>query len=195
MQVDSTTLDDALNNNFNTVANLFQATLTSSSPNLQPSGTNMSSFTGSITFGITMSGSNISALTATSGGQSVASQFLFAGTTIQGAPGTPYAGMYLNYTGTGETATVTSSQGLANQVYSVSNDFASSTSGSLETLITGKQSQNLQFTSQYNNWISEANDYTNFLLTQYSSLTTQIQSAGETLTTLTALMNASNSSS
>jgi flagellar hook-associated protein 2 len=195
MQVDATTLDNALNNNFDTVANLFQATLTSSSVNLQPSGTNMSSFTGTITFGITMSGSNISTLTATSGGQNVASQFLFAGTTIQGAPGTPYAGMYLNYTGTGETATVTSSQGLANQVYTVSNNFASPTEGSLETLISGKQSQNLQFTSQYNNWINEANDYSNFLLTQYSSLTTQIQSAGETLTTLTALMNASNSSS
>ncbi|HMA52640.1 MAG TPA: hypothetical protein VKP60_22930, partial [Magnetospirillaceae bacterium] len=80
--------------------------------------------------------------------------------------------------------------GVANQVYSVADNFASATSGSVQTLITDKQSQNLQFTSQYNNWISTANNYTTFLVTQYSALTTQIQSAGQTLNTLTALMNA-----
>lgn len=190
MQVDSTTLDDALNNNFNTVANLFQATLTSSSVNLQTSGSNLSTFSGTLTFGITMTGTNISGLTVN--GQSAANKFLFAGNQIQGMPGTAYSGMYFNYTGTGETVTVTSTQGIANQAYTVANNFGNATSGSVQTLIGDKQNQNLQFTNQYNSWINTANDYTNFLVTQYSQLTTQIQSAGNTLNTLTALMNADN---
>ena len=76
--------------------------------------------------------------------------------------------------------------------YTTANNFASTTSGSLQGLITDDKNQNLQFTSQYNNWVNEANDYTNFLLTQYSALTTQIQESGQTLNTLTALMNADN---
>jgi flagellar hook-associated protein 2 len=189
MQIDSTTLDDALNNNFDTVANLFQATLTTSSVNLQSSGANLSTFSGSLTLGISVDGSgNITNLTLNGG--SATGSFIAVGNTIQGQYGTPYAGMYFTYTGTGETVTVNSTQGIGNQVYSVANNFANSNSGSVQTLITDKQSQNLQFTSQYNNWINEANDYTNFLLTQYSSLTTQIQSAGQTLSTLNALFTA-----
>jgi len=190
MVVNATTLDSALNNNFNTVANLFQATLTTNSVNLQPSGNNLSTFAGSFQLGITMTGSNISGLTLN--GASAASDFIFAGNSIQGLYGTPYSGMYFNYTGPGETVTVNSTQGIGNQVYTAANNFGNATNGSVQNLITSKQSQNINFTSQYNNWVNEANAYANFLLTQYSSLTTQIQSAGQTLTTLTALMNADN---
>jgi len=192
MVIDSTTLDNSLNDNFQTVANLFQATLTTSSVNLQPSGNNLSTFAGSFTLGITMTGSNISGLTLN--GKSAAGSFIFAGNTIQGQYGTPYAGMYFTYGGTGETVTVNSTQGVGNQVYTTANNFANTSSGSLQTLIQDDQNQNLNYTSQYNNWVNEANAYTNFLLTQYSALTTQIQTAGQTLNTLTALMNASNNS-
>ncbi len=197
MQIDSTTLDDALNNNFDTVANLFQSTLTSSSVNLQPSGSDTSTFSGQLTFGITTDSlGNVSSLTLNGG--SASGNFIAVGNQIQGQYGTPYSGMYFTYTGTAnssESVTVNSTQGLANQVYTVSDNFGDATSGSVETLIENKQQQNLQFTSQYNNWVNEANDYTTYLLSQYSSLTTQIQSAGQTLDTLTALMNADNSSS
>ena len=192
MMINSTTLDNALNNSFTTVANLFQATLTSSSPNLQPSGTNQSTFTGSFNLGITVTGGNVTGLTLNGG--SAASSFIFSGNTIQGLYGTPYAGMYFTYTGTGETVTVTSTQGIGNQVYTTANNFGNTTNGTVQSLVTNKESQNASFTSQYNNWVNEANAYANFLLTQYSSLTTQIQSAGQTLTTLTALMNADNRS-
>jgi flagellar hook-associated protein 2 len=195
MVVDSTTLDDALNNNFNTVANLFQATLTSSSVNLQPSGSNLSSFAGSLTFGITTDATG-GIKTLTVNGQPLSNNFIISGTnTIEGQFGTAYSGMYFTYSGqanSSETVTVNSTQGLGNQVYTVSNNFGSATSGSVQTLISNKQQQNLQFTSQYNSWINTANNYANFLISQYSSLTTQIQSAGQTLNTLTALMNADN---
>lgn len=189
MQINSTTLDNALNNSFNTVANLFQATLTTSSVNLQSTGTDLATYAGSLTLGISVDGSgNITNLTLNGG--SSAGSFIAVGNTIQGQYGTPYAGMYFTYTGTGETVTVNSTQGIGNQVYGVANNFANSNSGSVQTLIADKQNQNLQFTSQYNNWINEANTYTNFLLTQYSSLTTQIQTAGQTLSTLNALFTA-----
>jgi len=200
MQIDSTTLDDALNNNFDTVANLFQSTLTSSSVNLQPSGSDMSTFSGQLTLGISVdsSGSVDPTNLMVNGQLSTGADFDVAGNQISGVFGSPYAGMYFTYTGTpnsSETVTVNSTQGLANQVYTVSDNFGDATSGSVESLITNKQQQNLQFTSQYNNWVNEANDYTTYLLSQYSSLTTQIQSAGQTLDTLTALMNASDSTS
>lgn len=192
MQIDSTTLDDALNNNFDTVANLFQSTLTTDTADLQPSGSNLSTFSGSFSLGITMTGSNITGLTVN--GKSAAGDFIFAGNTIQGQFGTPYSGMFFTYTGSGETVKVSSTQGIAGGIYTTANNFASTTTGSLQTLIQDDQSQNLSYSSQYNNWVNEANDYTNFLLTQYSSLTSQIQQSGQTLDTLTALMNASNNS-
>jgi len=195
MQINATTLDDALNNNFQTVASLFQSTLTSSSTDLTPAGSNMSSYNGSLTFEITSDSSGNLKTVTMNGGQSITGNFVLAGNSLQGQFGTPYAGMYLTYSGpanNAETVTVTSTQGIANKVYTAANDFGNTTSGTVQGLIQNKQSQDLQFTSQYNNWVNEANNYTNFLLTQYSSLTTQIQSAGQTLNTLTALMNASN---
>ena len=194
MQIDATTLDDALNDNFQTVANLFQSSLASSSPNLVPSGSNLSSFNGDVQFTIGMTGSNIGSLNVQANGQDVSTNFIFAGNTIQGLFGTPYSGMYFTYNGTGETATVTSTQGIGNQLYDTANKYANTTSGTVQSLVVDKQTQDLQFTSQYNNWVNEANNYTNFLLNQYSSLTSKIQAAGQTLNTLTALMNAQYSS-
>ena len=192
MVIDATTLDNALNDNFTTVANLFQSTLTSSSVNLTPSTTNLSTFSGSFSLGITMTGSDITGLTLN--GASAAGDFIFAGNTIQGQFGSPYSGMFFTYNGSGETVTVNSSQGVGNQVYTTADKFANTNTGTVQGLITDNQSQDLQFTSQYNNWINQANDYTNFLLTQYSSLTTQIQNAGQTLSTLNALFTAQYSS-
>ena len=195
MQIDATTLDNELNNNYDTVANLFQATLTSSSVNLTPSGSNLSTYAGSFTFEIATNASGDISTVTMNGGQSIAGKFLIVGNQIEGQYGTAYSGMYFSYNGAAsnsETVTVNSTQGIANQVYTAANDFANTTSGSVQSLITGKQEQNISFTSQYNNWVNEANNYANFLLSQYSSLTTQIQSAGQTLNTLTALMNADN---
>jgi flagellar hook-associated protein 2 len=102
--------------------------------------------------------------------------------------------MFFTYNGTGETTTVTSTQGIGNLVYTASNKYANTTSGTVQSLINDKQTQDLQFTSQYNNWVNEANNYTNFLLNQYSALTSKIQSAGQTLSTLNALFTAQYSS-
>lgn len=192
MVIDPTTLDTALNDNFTTVANLFQSTLSSSSVNLTPSGTNLSTYSGSFKLGITMTGSDITGLTVN--GQSNTGKFIFHGNTIEGQSGSAYSGMYFTYNGPGETVNVTSSQGVGSQVYTTANKFANTTTGSVQGLITDNENQDLQFTSQYNNWVNQANAYTNFLLTQYSSLTTQIQNAGQTLSTLNALFTAQYSS-
>ncbi len=194
MQIDATTLDGALNDNFQMVADLFQSTLTSASPNLVPSGSNLSNFGGQLQFTIGMTGSAIGSLAVMANGQNVSNNFIFAGNTIQGLYGTPYSGMFFTYNGTGETTTVTSTQGVGNMVYSAANKYANTTTGTVQSLIDDKQTQDLQFTGQYNNWVNEANNYTDFLLNQYSALTSKIQSAGQTLNTLNALFQAQFSS-
>ena len=92
----------------------------------------MSSFSGSFTFNITMTGSIITGLTLNNN-QSITGKFMFAGNTIQGAPNSPYAGMFFNYTGATGSVTVNSTQGIANQAYTVANNFGDATSGSVQT--------------------------------------------------------------
>jgi flagellar hook-associated protein 2 len=144
MQIDSTTLDDALNNNFSTVANLFQSTLTTSTADLTPSGSNLSTYSGSLTFEITSDSSGSLKTVTMNGGQSITGSFLVVGNTIEGQYGSPYSGMYFTYSGaasSSETVTVTSTQGIANQVYTAANDFGNSTSGTVQGLISNKQNQ------------------------------------------------------
>jgi flagellar hook-associated protein 2 len=193
LNVNTTTLSSALANNFASVNGFFQSELTTSAYTLQPIGTDFSSFNGSFQLGISMSGGTISGLTLNGGDAS--GDFTFSGNTITGVSGSPYAGMSFSYTGSGETVTVTSTQGMGNQVYTAADNYADPISGSLQNLIANIQSQDTSLTSQYNSIIDEANSYTNFLLTQYSALTTQIQTAGQTSDTLQALFNASNGSS
>jgi flagellar hook-associated protein 2 len=192
LTVNSTTLSQVLATDFTTAANFFQSSVTASSPDLQPSTTDFSSFAGSFTLGVSMSGSNISALTL-NGSAAPASDFTFSGTSISGAAGSPYAGLYFTYTGSGTGAspiTVTSTQGMANQIYTNATNYADPTVGSIQGLIASDQNQNSSLTANYNTWVTEANNYTNFLLQQYASLTTQIQNNGQTLNTLNALFTA-----
>jgi flagellar hook-associated protein 2 len=190
LTLDNTTLSEQLSTNFSTVANLFQSSVTTDSTNLQPSTTDYSSFTGQFTLGVTSSGGTITGLTLN--GANASSDFSFSGNTISGLASGPYAGMYFTYSGGDGTdnITVTSAQGIANQLYNTANNYGNTLTGSVQNLITSDQNQDLSYTTQYNTLIDEANSYTNFLVQQYSSLTSQIQSAGQTLTTLTALMNA-----
>jgi len=190
--VDSTTLSQNLTSNFAGVANFFQSTISTSSATLQPSSNDFTSYAGSFSLGIATSGGSISGLTLNGG--SADGDFTFSGNTISGVAGSPYAGMYFTYTGTGETVTVTSTQGMANQIYTTSNNYGNTTTGSIQMLINNDQNEDSSYTAQYNNVIDEANNYTNFLLQQYSDLTTQMQSAGQTLNTLNALFTAQYSS-
>lgn len=192
--LNSTTLTQQLAGNFSSVASLFQSQITTDSSDLTPSPTDYGSFSGTFTLGVTASGGNVTGLTLN--GQNASNDFTFSGNTISGVTGSAYAGIYFTYSGGNGTnaVTVTATQGIANQLYTATNNFSNSLTGSVQNLINTDQTENQSYTSNYNTLINEANSYTNFLVQQYSDLTTRIQNSGQTLNTLTALINASNNS-
>jgi len=118
------------------------------------------------------------------------SLFTVDGNNIIGASGTIYAGMAFTYTGsTSQSITVTSTLGLAAQLYQIAND-ASGTSGSLQTQIDSLTSQDTTMTQKVNDIQSDAAAYQNQLEAQYAKYQAAIQSANTTMNYLTALLNA-----
>ena len=191
LQIDSTTLSNTMSSSFSTVANFFQSSVTTSSGDLQAGNTAQSNFNGTFTLGVTATGGNITALSLNGG--SAAGAFTFNGNSINGVPGSPYAGLYFTFgpqSALAEQITVTASQGMANSVFNSTTEYGDPNVGTVQNLIVGKQNQDQTYTGQYNNLINEANNYTNFLLQQYSELTTNIQNSGQTLNVLNALFTA-----
>ncbi len=193
LDINGSTLLTALTQSFSSVVGLFDAQVTATSPLLQELGSDFSSFSGSFSFGITTSGGTISALTLNG---AATSDFTFSGNSIYGQYGTPYQDLSFTYTGTADGTVsigVTGTQGVANQLYTSANDFANPLSGSVQTVINNLQQENSGLTTNYNSIIAEANNYTTFLLNQYSQLTSQIQASGETQYVLQQLAAAQNS--
>jgi flagellar hook-associated protein 2 len=189
--VDSTTLSQQLTSSFSTVANFFQSAVSASSGDLQANTNGSSTFNGSFTLGISSSNGNITGLTLNGG--SAAGDFTFSGNLITGNVGTPYEGLYFTFSNanaTNEQVTVTASEGMANSLYTTTTNYGDPNIGTVQTLVNNDQNQNLNFTNQYNNLIDEANSYADFLVQQYSSMTTQIQNSGQTLSVLNALFTA-----
>ncbi len=190
LQLDTGTLSSVLTSNLSGVTQLLSAQTTTSSSQLTVvnTGTSPQSFT------LDLTTDSSGALTAASvGGDS--SLFTVSGTSILGNSGTIYAGMAFTYTGsTSQSITVTSTSGLATQIYKIAND-ASDSSGSLQTLITNLQSRDTDLQTQVNDIDSAAATYKTQLQTQYANYQAAIESANNTLTYLKALLNSGSSSS
>jgi flagellar hook-associated protein 2 len=192
LEVDSSTLASALSQSFSSVVSMFDAKVTTSSPLLSQFGSDYGSFAGSFSLGISTSNGTITGLTVNGASTS---DFTFSGNVISGVDGGAYSGIVLDYSGNSDaTVTVTGTQGIANQIYTTCDNFANSLTGSVENVIGGLQTEDTTMTANYNTDVTDANNLTTFLLNQYSQLTTQIQSAGETNYVLTQLMNAGNNS-
>ncbi len=188
LQLDTGTLSTILSTNLSGVTALLSAQTTTSSSQLSVvnTGTSPQSFT--LDVAVDSSGNLTS---ASVGGDS--SLFTISGNTIIGNSGTIYAGMAFTYTGsTSQSITVTSTQGLATQIYQLAKD-ASGTSGSLQTLIDNLTSQDDTMTSKVNDIESAASTYKAQLQTQYAKYQAAIQSANNTLTYLKALLNVNSS--
>jgi len=191
LNIDSSTLAEQLTSNFSGAMNLFNSVATTSDTSLQPYGTNYSTFSGSFSMTIgTDSSGNVS--TVSVGGDS--SLFTISGNIISGKSGSAYAGMSFNYSGTGGTITVTSTQGVASQLYQVANKFANASSGTVTSLISSLESQNTTLTSEYNNYITDANNYASYLLSWYATTESKINEAGQTASLIKQLLTAQYSS-
>lgn len=189
LELDTSTLSDVLSTNLSGVTTLLSAQTKTSSSQLSVvnTGTSPQSFTLDVTVD---SSGNLSS--ASVGGDS--SLFTVSGTTIIGAAGTAYAGMAFTYSGsTSQSVTVTSTAGIATQLYQLSKTY-SSTSGSLQTLITNLTDRDTELQQKVDDIESAASAYQTQLQTQYANYQAAITSANNTLTYLKALLNSSSSS-
>lgn len=189
LELDTSTLSDVLSTNLSGVTTLLSAQTKTSSSQLSVvnTGTSPQSFTLDLTVD---SSGNLSS--ASVGGDS--SLFTVSGTTILGAAGTAYAGMAFTYSGsTSQSITVTSTSGIATQLYQLSKTYSSS-SGSLQTLITNLTDRDTELQQKVDDIESAASAYQTQLQTQYANYQAAITSANNTLTYLKALLNSSSSS-
>ena len=188
LELDTSTLSNVLSTNLSGVTTLLSAQTKTSSSQLSVvnTGTSPQSFTLDVTVD---SSGNLSS--ASVGGDS--SLFTISGTTILGAAGTAYAGMAFTYSGsTSQSITVTSTSGIATQLYQLSKTYSSS-SGSLQTLITNLTDRDTDLQQKVNDIESDASAYQTQLQTQYANYQAAITSANNTLTYLKALLNSSSS--
>jgi flagellar hook-associated protein 2 len=188
LQLDTSTLSSILSSNLSGVTTLLSAQTTTSSSQLSvvDTGTSPTSFT--LDVAVDSSG----ALTSASvGGDS--SLFTVSGTSIVGKSGTIYAGMAFTYSGsTSQSITVTSTSGIASQIYQIANGNSTST-GSLQTLITNLQSRDTDLQTQVNDIDSAAATFKTQLQTEYAKYQSAIETANNTLTYLNDLLNSKSS--
>lgn len=188
LQLDSSTLSNVLSTNLSGVTKLLSAQTTTSSNQLSVinTGTSPQSFT----LDVTVDGSGNLSSASVDGDTSL---FTVSDGEIIGNSGTAYAGMAFNYTGsTSQSITVTSTSGIATQLYKVANDNSSS-SGSLQTLISDLQTRDGDLQQKVDDIDSAAATYKTQLQTQYAKYQSAIESANNTLTYLKALLNSSSS--
>jgi flagellar hook-associated protein 2 len=188
LELDTSTLSNILSTNLSGVTTLLSAQTTTSSSQLTVvnTGTSPQSFTLDLTV---ESSGNLSS--AAVGGDS--SLFTVTGTTIIGNAGTAYAGMAFTYSGsTSQSITVTSTSGLATQVYQIAKNYSSS-SGALQTLITNLTDRDSTLQQKVDDIDSAASAYQTQLQAQYAKYQSAIESANNTLTYLKALLNSSSS--
>lgn len=189
LELDTSTLSNILSTNLSGVTTLLSAQTKTSSSQLTVvnTGTSPQSFT--LDVAVDSSG-NLSS--ASVGGDS--SLFTISGTTIIGNAGTAYAGMAFTYSGsTSQSITVTSTSGLATQVYQIAKNYSSS-SGALQTLITNLTDRDSDLQQKVDDIDSAASAYQTQLQAQYAKYQAAIESANNTLTYLKALLNSSSSS-
>jgi flagellar hook-associated protein 2 len=186
LELDTSTLSEILSTNLSGVTKLLSAQTTTSSSQLSVvnTGTSPQSFTLELTVD---SDGNLSS--ASVGGDS--SLFTVSGTTIIGASGSIYAGMAFTYTGsTSQSITVTSSTGIASQIYQLAKDYSSST-GALQTQITSLTTRDDELQQKVDDINSAAATLQSQLQTQYGKYQAAIESANSTLDYLKALLNSS----
>jgi len=189
LELDTSTLSEILSTNLSGVTTLLSAQTTTSSSQLTVVNTGTSPQSFSLDLTVDSSG-NLSS--ASVGGDS--SLFTVSGTTIIVNAGTDYAGMAFTYSGsTSQSITVTSTSGLATQVYQIAKNYSSS-SGALQTLITNLTDRDSDLQQKVDDIESAASAYQAQLQTQYAKYQAAIESANNTLTYLKALLNSSSSS-
>lgn len=186
LELDTSTLSEILSTDLSGVTKLLSAQTTTSSSQL--SVVNTGSSPQSFTLELTVDSEGNLSSASVDGDSSL---FTVSGTTIIGASGSIYAGMAFTYGGTtSQSITVTSTAGIASQIYEIAKDYASST-GALQTQITSLTARDNELQQKVDDINSAAATLQSQLQTQYAKYQAAIESANSTLDYLKALLNSS----
>lgn len=190
LEIDSTALADALNNNLDQVEDLFQFEMKASSTNIRLLARGANAPT-SFTLDVEVDGSG--AITSASvGGDS--SLFEVDGTRIKGKAGTAYEGFSFSFAGkSSESIDITLSYGLAERVYADSNAVGNATSGTLKSIIDNIEEQDTDLSERSSRIRSQAETYRTTLTNRYAKIQQQILTANATISYLEVLTSSSSS--
>ena len=191
--IDAVKLSDAVKNNYDSVASLFQnqATVTGSDPGANLSvGYNQTSFFGSLTFS-----TNNGVLKVMNGGADVSQHFeMSSNGYISAVLGSEFVGIGIaaqgvTNVGTVNLGTVSFTKGLANSLYKTTDNYSNFRTGSLKATIEYAKEQTTDLNDRYNDIMTRAQNYTDYLTLQYGKLSAKIAAANQMLVTLQALMD------
>jgi flagellar hook-associated protein 2 len=188
--LDTSTLSTTLSQNLDGAMSLLATQTTTSSSALSVIDTGSSP---PASFALDLTVDSSGALTAASvGGNS--SLFTVSGKSIIGNANTIYAGMAFTYTGTTSTSvTVSSTIGIAAQIYNLAKSSSGTSTGSFQTLINNLQTRDDSMQQQIDDINSRAALYKTMLTNQYAQYQAAISTADSTLNYLSALLNSGNS--
>lgn len=190
LEIDSDTLSTALSDNFDSVKKLFSYTGESSSGDLSLVAHGTSTYVGTFTLNVTTDASgNITAASATDANGQVTA-LNYSGTSIIGVKGTAYEGLQFAFTGKqSESMTVSTSQGIADKLYQISNQADDTSGGTVQALIDSIKSQDDDLQSRATSLQTTADTYYNHLLDYYGRLESRISEANQTADLLKALVS------
>lgn len=192
LEIDTTTLDSALNNNLDDVQSLFAFNMTSSSNDIRLLARGDGAPT-SFTLDVAVDSSGAITSASVDGDSSL---FTISGTRIIGKSGTEFAGFSFSFAGSSsESIDISLSYGLAEKVYSDSDAAGNASSGSLEDLITNITDQDNDLSNRSALIKSRAETYRTALTQRYAKIQEQILSANSTISYLKVLTSSTSSSS
>lgn len=192
LALDTSTLASVLGSNLSGVENLLGFSATTSSGDLSVV-THGSAAPSSFTLALAVDSSGT--LTSASVGGDT-SLFTIDGSQIFGNSGTAYAGFTFSYGGTtSQSVDVSLSYGIASLLYNTADGAADTSTGTVQTIISGLQDEDTSFQNTIDDINSAAAIYQADLTTQYAQYEAAISEAKSTQTYLTALLDSSSSSS
>lgn len=190
LELDTSQLSTTLSSNLDGAMSLLAARTTTSSSDLSVINTGSSA---PASFKLDLSVDSSGNLTSAAvGGDS--SMFTISGHTIVGNSGTAYAGMAFTYSGSAsKSVTITSTSGIAAQIYNIAKTDSNTSNGSLQNLIDDLTTQDDTMQKQVDDITSKASAYQTALKNQYAKYQSAIETANSTLDYLSALLNTSTS--
>lgn len=190
LEIDSTTLASALNNNLDEVEDLFQFEMTSSSTNIRLLARGADAPT-SFTLDVVVDSSGTITSASVDGDSSL---FEVDGTRIKGKDGTAYEGFSFSFAGSSsESIDITLSYGLAERVYTDSDAVGNATSGTLTSIIDTIEEQDTDLSERSSRIREQAETYRTTLTNRYAKIQEQILTANSTISYLEVLTSSDSS--